>query len=84
MPPKAAVDAVHVAASVVSGESSLALSPAQVEADGSYRIPDLSPGRWTVLVLLRSRGLVAQEAVEIGDGEEEVLLDIEIPAGALD
>jgi hypothetical protein len=63
-----------------SGESSLALSPAQVEADGSYRIPDLSPGRWTVLVLLRSRGLVAQEAVEIGDGEEEVLLDIEIPA----
>jgi protocatechuate 3,4-dioxygenase beta subunit len=63
----------------VSGESSMALSPAQVDADGSYRIPDLAPGRWTVLVLIRFRGLVAQERVEIGEGDEEVLLDIQIP-----
>lgn len=64
----------------VSGETSISLSPAQVDADGSYRIPDLAPGRWTVLVLLLPRGIVAQETVEIGEGEAEVVLDVEIPA----
>jgi protocatechuate 3,4-dioxygenase beta subunit len=63
----------------VSGETTIALSPAQVDADGSYRIPDIPPGRWTVLVL-RSLAIVAQGTVEVGDGDVEVLLDIEIPA----
>ncbi len=69
----------------VSGETSIALSPAQLGADGSYRIPDLAPGRWNVLVLLLPRGIVAQETVEIADGETEAALDIEIPPpGAVD
>ncbi|HEX3127752.1 MAG TPA: carboxypeptidase regulatory-like domain-containing protein [Thermoanaerobaculia bacterium] len=63
-----------------SGETAIALSPAQVDADGSYRIPDLPPGRWTVLVLMRPLGVVAQESVEIGADDQEVVLDLQMPA----
>lgn len=61
----------------VSGDTTTALFPTRVEADGSYRIPDIPPGRWTVLVL--RYGVVAQGTVEVADGDQEVVLDLEIP-----
>ncbi|MFL6197363.1 MAG: carboxypeptidase regulatory-like domain-containing protein, partial [Thermoanaerobaculia bacterium] len=52
-----------------------------VSAEGDYRIPDVSPGTWTVLAQLPSQVSV-QGQVQIGDGDQEVVLDLQLPTGA--
>src|SRR5688572_16008751 len=50
---------------------------ARLNSQGTYRIPGASPGEWKVLAQFSS-GLV-QGTVQIAEGEEEAVLDLEFP-----
>jgi protocatechuate 3,4-dioxygenase beta subunit len=54
-----------------------------IEADpkGEYRIGDLSPGEWTVIVTVGLLGRSARGQVQLPPGVPEVRLDLEFPSG---
>lgn len=52
---------------------------ARLDSQGIYRISGASPGEWKVLAQFSS-GLV-QGTVQIAEGEEEAVLDLEFPTG---
>ena len=54
--------------------------PGEVGAEGTYRIPDVPPGEWTVRAELPS-DVVAQGQLEIGKGDEEIVLNLQLPTG---
>ena len=51
-----------------------------VAPDGSYRVPDVAPGDWHVIAHISPQSSVEGRA-QVAEGEEEVVLDLEIPTG---
>lgn len=51
-----------------------------VEPSGSYRIEDMAPGTWHLMARVSSSDVVRAQ-VEVGPGEQEVVRDLEFPAG---
>lgn len=51
-----------------------------VEPSGSYRIEDVAPGTWHLMARVSSSDVVGAQ-VEVGPGEQEVVRDLEFPAG---
>jgi hypothetical protein len=52
-----------------------------VAFDGSYRIPELSPGPWSVVASLPGTGRFAEGAVVVEPGETEAHLDLDFGGG---
>ena len=55
-------------------------SMGSVAPDGSYRVPDVAPGDWRVVAQIPPE-LSIGGSVQVAEGEEEVVLDLELPAG---
>ncbi len=68
---------LSVEVQAAKGES----GPAEVAADGSYRLEGLSPGDWQVTASASATGRHGQGRVEIAEGAAEAHLDVELGAG---
>lgn len=51
-----------------------------VAADGSYRVPDVAPGDWHVIAQIPPESSI-EGRVQVAEGEQEVVLDLELPTG---
>lgn len=69
-------DDVHVSAHVLEGGD---LAQGTVDAEGSYRIAGVGPGQWSVFANLSSAS--THGVVEVRPGDEEVVLDLQLPEG---
>lgn len=70
-------DEIHVSAHVVDGGE---LAQGTVDSEGSYRIPGVGPGEWNVLANLSSEAS-AHGVAQVREGDEEVVLDLQLPEG---
>jgi len=53
-----------------------------VAADGSYQVPDVAPGDWHVIAQIAPESSI-EGRVQVAEGEQEVVLDLELPTGFL-
>ncbi len=61
--------------------SDLGAPRVEADAQGEYRISDLSPGEWTVMASLGLPGRSARGTAQLPPGVPEVRLDLEFPSG---